>query len=98
MISRISQNGQIQYGIYDYVLDSESDVKSLPKLGAVKPGSQAFVIETSQYYMLDHAGNWRKVNLAVPESGGGGDEPGSNDHYDGGEVYPDENYDGGEVN
>ena len=96
MISRISQNGQTQYGIYNYVLDSESDVKSLPKLNEVKAGSSAFVIETSQYYMLDHAGNWRKVNLAASENGGG--ESGSNDHYDGGEVYPDENYDGGEVN
>ena len=101
MISRISQGGQIQYGVYDFVLDSTADLVSLPGLDHIKAGSTAFVIETSQYYMINHAGAWVKVTLATNNPGGGGTNP--DDKYDGGEVIPgtnsgsDNNYNGGEV-
>lgn len=101
MISRISQGGQIQYGVYDFVLDSTADLVSLPGLDHIKAGSTAFVIETSQYYMINHAGAWVKVTLATNNPGGGGGGTTPDDNYDGGEVIPgtgsDDNYNGGEV-
>ena len=67
------QDGDILYGVKDYIVDTETDIYSLPTdLKKIKAGSQAFVIATSEKYMLNNQGIWVKVKLsAAPGEGGG---------------------------
>ena len=91
-----SPDNRSAYGIKKFVCDAESDIANLPITCAV--GSTAFVIDTSNEYMLNHQGQWKKVQTNGSSSGDiiydGGDVPGddipdsSDDHYiyDGGGV------------
>ena len=79
MFTILSNSGKPADYITEYLLDTAADVANLPTSGA--PGSKAFVIEDSTYYMLNHAKTWVKVNLA---SGGGGNSGGGEIIYDGG--------------
>lgn len=73
------QDGDILYGIKDYVVDSVSDLDSLPTdLNKIKAGSQAFVIQTSERYMLNSKGVWVKVNLETGTGGGGSSQTADN--------------------
>ena len=57
-------------------------------------GTTAFVIETSQRYMLNGSTEWKKINVAI----GGGGSGGNDEIYDGGGVEgPNDIYDGGGV-
>lgn len=69
MFSILRNSGKPTYGVKDFIVDFESDVPTLPTDCPV--GSVAFVIEKSQYYMLNHAQNWVKVNLNNGGTGGG---------------------------
>lgn len=86
MISIASQFGQVQYNVVKLILDSADDVINLPL--DVKPGSTAFVIETSTWYMLNNQGQWKEVDLGSSSGGGGGGGGGSSDEtiYEGGTV------------
>lgn len=86
MFSIHSNRGQIAYGHKEFIVDFTSDVSSLPTDCAV--GSTAFVIETSQYYMLNNQKMWIKVNLASGSGTGGGDTPPEEEHviYNGGLI------------
>lgn len=68
MFSVFKNSGKIIYGQKDFIVDLETDVPALPVDCSV--GSLAFVIDTSQYYMLNHSKQWIKVTL---QSGGGTD-------------------------
>lgn len=48
-----SNSGKISHGTKKYIVDTASDILELPTNDAA-PGSLAFVIDTSTYYMLNH--------------------------------------------
>lgn len=71
------------YGPKKFIVDLESDMSNLPT--NVPPGSIAFVIEKSTYYMLNNQKRWVKVNLSTGTgSGGSGDPTFDEVIYDGG--------------
>lgn len=97
-------SGQVHNQIKEFVVDTYDKIGSID-ISQILPGSRTFVIKdetndgNSQWYMLDHEGNWDPVDWG---SGGGG---GSADDviYDGGEENKsgsdqdlDIIYDGGE--
>ena len=85
MINILSNSGKLCYGWKDYVVDFETDVANLPTNAA--HGSRAFVIATSQYYMLNSLKTWVKINLATSGGSGGEEDPGvQNVIYNGGTV------------
>lgn len=59
MINLLSQSGHQGYGIKEYVLDTPTDLDNLPITD--KTGSTAFIISTSQVYMINSKGEWREV-------------------------------------
>ena len=59
MINLLSQSGHTSYGIKEYILDNQNDLDNLPITD--KAGSTAFVISTSQVYMLNSKGEWKEI-------------------------------------
>jgi hypothetical protein len=62
----LKQNGQNAYNIKEFVVDTwdEEQEETLNQLGiSSAPGSTCFVIDTSEYYMLNTKKKWVKVNL-----------------------------------
>ena len=59
MLNLYSQNGDIQYNIREYVVDTLDDIKSLPTHAAM--GSTAIVISTSEVFMLNGEKEWVKM-------------------------------------
>lgn len=59
MINLLSQSGHQGYGIKEYVLDTPADLDNLPITD--KAGSTAFIISTSQVYMINSKGEWKEV-------------------------------------
>ena len=86
MISIASQFGQVQYNVVKLILDTADDIINLPR--DVKPGSTAFVIETSTWYMMNNQGEWKEVDLGSSGGSGGGGGGGSSNEtiYEGGTV------------
>ena len=68
MFSIQSNSNKIAYGIKKFVVDSITDINSLPTNIAV--GSEAFVIENSIKFMLNNKKQWVKISTASSESGG----------------------------
>lgn len=60
MVKIYSNGGRIQYGVKEFMLDDEEDLKDLPHEG-VEEGSVAFVISTSDIYMITSTGIWVKI-------------------------------------
>jgi len=56
MINTISENGNVTYGLTEFVCDFESDIAQLPT--NLPAGSSAIVIETGKAYMLNSLGKW----------------------------------------
>lgn len=84
MFSILANDGKVVHGQKNFIVDFETDITDLPASCSV--GSTAFVIESSQYYMLNHYGQWIAVTLGS-SGGGGGVLP--EDHeviYNGGTV------------
>ena len=73
-IQMISTNGNIQYNVNEFVIDSPDELKSLPKKSVM--GSFALVISTGEVYIKDGEGQW--VLLGDGDSGGGGGSAGAN--------------------
>lgn len=62
MINITSQNGDIGYNVTELVLDTPEDLKTLnDKTWNVAPGSSAFIISTSDVYMLNGSRKWVKI-------------------------------------
>ena len=59
MINLLSQSDNQAYGIKEYVLDEPADLDNLPVTD--KMGSTAFIISTSQVYMINSKGEWKEV-------------------------------------
>ena len=62
MISIYSQNGEVEYRVTEYTLDTPDDLEQLKIMGRnAAPGSSAFVIATSEVYMLNNQREWVKI-------------------------------------
>ena len=61
MITLYKQDGEILYGIKEFVLDSEDDLKDLYTHKKVHVGSTAFVIPTGTLYILNGSHKWVEV-------------------------------------
>lgn len=62
MISIYSQNGEVEYRVTEYTLDTPDDLEQLKIMGKnAAPGSSAFVIATSEVYMLNNQREWVKI-------------------------------------
>lgn len=62
MISIYSQNGEVEYRVTEYTLDTPDDLEQLEIMGRnAAPGSSAFVISTSEVYMLNNQREWVKI-------------------------------------
>ena len=62
MISIYSQNGEVEYRVTEYILDTPDDLEQLKIMGRnAAPGSSAFVIATSEVYMLNNQREWVKI-------------------------------------
>lgn len=77
-----------------FVVDTYNDISSI-NISQLLPGSTAFVINTSQTYMLNNARQWTLINVGGgsgggSSSGGNGDgcccDCGGNIIYDGGDL------------
>ena len=96
-------SGQVHNQIKEFVVDTYDKLDTID-ISQILPGSRTFVIKdethdgNSQWYMLDHEGNWDPINW---NAGGGGSA--DDVIYDGGEVKTSGGdnleviYDGGEV-
>jgi hypothetical protein len=90
LVNIASNDNKVAYGIKHFNLDVLADLDSIKK-SALTPGSTAFIIETSQYYMLNGSHEWKEVSLfgsSLTPGGGGGDTPPEDEHinYDGGSI------------
>ena len=62
MIGLYSQNGEVEYKVTEYVLDSPNDLEQLQIMSDnAAPGSSAFIIATSEVYMLNNQREWVKI-------------------------------------
>ena len=83
MFSLFSNSGKRAYYTHEYIVDTSSDIANLPT--DVNPGSKAFVIANSTYYMLNHQHKWIKVNLTNNTGSGDDTDPSVEEIvYDGG--------------
>ncbi len=65
----IFSNGDITaYNVKHYIIDTIDDINKLST--NIHPGSTAFIVETSEYYMLNNKQNWQKVQLNNNNSSG----------------------------
>lgn len=55
----LSQNGEVQYGVNEFVIDSPEDLKKLPDKTAM--GSSALCLSNSEVYMKDSSGEWKAI-------------------------------------
>ena len=87
MYGMTREHNERVYGLKQFVVDTESDVATLPTLDpTLVPGSTAFVIATSNTYMLNNKRSW--VKLARSSSGSDTPDLDTNNTYiwDGGSV------------
>ena len=62
MISIYSQNGEVEYKVTEYTLDTADDLEQLKVTGKnAAPGSSAFIVATSEVYMLNNQREWVKI-------------------------------------
>lgn len=57
MISMLSNDGEISYGIRDWLADSIDDIKKIPLKGAA-PGSRVLVTDDMTIYILSNNKEW----------------------------------------
>lgn len=69
MIQIMSSNGEVQYGVNDYVIDFDSELDQIVRAEA---GSTAYSIESGTTFIKD---NFNKWNVFTNNSGGGGVTP-----------------------
>ena len=51
----ISTNGQVQYGIFEFVVDSPEDIQKLPHCAM---GSSVICLSDGSVYMKNSSGEW----------------------------------------
>ncbi len=58
-IKMTSTNGQIQYNINEYVVDTPNDLEKIPQSAAM--GSAALCLSNGSVYIKDGSGNWKEI-------------------------------------
>lgn len=95
--STVYSNGVSDNMVRRFVVDTVDELSTI-NISQLRAGSTAFVIKTSETYMLSNARKWEKVVLS--SGGGNGGSSGSEDViYDGGNEDEDDRgivYDGGD--
>lgn len=71
----VSTNGQVQYNINEYVIDTPEDLNKLPKNCAM--GSQALCLSNGSIYMKDGTHTWKLFSSNGGSSSGGGSNVGT---------------------
>lgn len=71
MINLKSFAGRKAYNVKKYVVDSTADLSDLPTTG--QPGSTAFIIESSETYMLNGNQEWKKISIGSGSGSSGED-------------------------
>ena len=85
MINIVASSGNVSYGVQNLVLDTPTDLTQLGTNFTV--GSTAFIISTSERYMLNSQKEWVLIQSGNGGSGGGGDiDPDATYIYDGGVI------------
>lgn len=69
-IKMVSTNGQIQYNVDEFVVDTPDDIKKLPNRSVM--GSMALCLSTSDVYVKDGKGKWVIIGGDGGSSSGGG--------------------------
>ena len=54
-----STNGQVQYDVNEYTIDTPEDLKNLPKKCAM--GSIALCISNGEVYIKNSSGEWKVI-------------------------------------
>ena len=54
-----STNGQIQYNVNEYVVDTPDDLEKIPPSAAM--GSAALCLSNGSVYMKDSKGQWKEI-------------------------------------
>ena len=72
----LSNSGKLAYGVKEFIIDTYDDINAI-NVKKITPGSTVFVIDASEYYMLNTKLEWKKINVANGTNmpGGGGTTP-----------------------
>lgn len=98
MVKIIENNGRVAYGIKRYMVSTADEIKHISLTSNVACGSTVVVTSTGAEYILDNKRHWVKI-----ANSGGGDTPGDEVIYEGGDLSEDESadeeldYDGGDL-
>lgn len=68
----VYSNGIVDNMVRKFVVDTVDQVATI-NVSQLRAGSTAFVIKTSETYMLSNARKWEKVTVGSGGGGGGGD-------------------------
>ena len=88
MVNILTNSGSVAYGVKNFILDTPTDFAYVGTNH--ETGSTAFVISTSEKYMLNGQKQWVKIQVTTGggSSGGGGEAPDPDNLYiyDGGVI------------
>lgn len=73
MIQIMSSNGEISYGVNDYVIDTDNELNEIPNNAAA--GSTAYSIESGTTFIKDNMNEWSILNTSNGSGGGTVDLP-----------------------
>ena len=82
-----ANSGVLSYGVKDLVMDTVDDLL-VQEVADMSAGSTAFVIATSDKYMLNSNKKWIKIQIGNSGGGGGDVDPNATYIYDGGLLTP----------
>ena len=80
MISMLSNDGEISYGIREWLADSVLDLGTIPLKGAA-PGSRALVTEDMTVYLLSNDKTWLPYSASSGEGGSSSPSSGVSQEY-----------------
>lgn len=87
-MTNIRANGDhLAYGVKSLVMDTVDDLL-VQEVANLSAGSTAFVIATSDKYMLNGNKKWVKIQVGNGGGGGGDIDPDATYIYDGGLLTP----------
>jgi hypothetical protein len=86
MINIHANGNRVSYGIKHYDLDTMDDLEKLKKK-TLTPGTTAFIIDKSKYFMLNGKHEWVEINpYGMGSSNNSGGSEGNDGIYDGGSI------------
>lgn len=68
MIQIMSSNGEISYGVNDYVIDTDDELNEIPS--NAEGGSTAYSIESGTTFIKDNMNEWSVLNTSAGSGGG----------------------------